>query len=64
MFHISQGSYIINIAWLNQQCEVIRKLVNSETIGAKPIKLVFFIQLVCSFISIACSSHYFCRQHH
>jgi hypothetical protein len=32
-------------------------------IGGKPIKLVFFIQLVCSSISIACSSHYFGRQH-
>jgi hypothetical protein len=27
------------------------------------MKLVFFIQLVCLFISIICSSHYFGSQH-
>jgi hypothetical protein len=37
--------------------------VYSETIGGRPIKLVFFIRFVCSFISIASSSHYVGRQH-
>jgi hypothetical protein len=32
--------------------------VYNGTTSGKPIKVVFFIQLVCSFINIACSSHY------
>jgi hypothetical protein len=53
-----------------KQCFIKRNSVKSfinlctvKRLAVNQIELVLFIQLVCSLIIIACSSHYFGRQH-